>query len=127
MRRAATFIEDNGFPRPGRNRMTTWAILIAHAAQASGHWQAQANAQRFLDAERVDKQLHDYHPCIVLGVPATRRYFIDKGYISSLNPFRPCCMSHNSNYELCNPECVYGVKLGIDRIHELLDSGDEAR
>ena len=125
--RVATFIGDHGFHRPGLKRITTWAILIAHAAQPSNHWHAQANAQRLLDAEGVDKQLRGHHPCIVLGVPATRRYFIDKGYLDGLAPFSPCCVNHDSNYELCHPECVYGVKLGHDWIHELVDSGVEAR
>lgn len=120
--RTAGFIERNGRPRPSKNQITTWVILVAHAAEPSNHWRAQANAQKLLDAAGIDKELADYHPCIVLGVPAARKYFVDKGYLRVLAPFRPVCVAHGERYPDCSPDCTYGVKLGERWVHELVDS-----
>ncbi len=122
LQRTAHFIEKNGLPRPSANRLTTWMILVAHASARTDHWHAQANAQLLLDAEGIDRQLTNHHPCVVLGVPAARRYFVDKGYLRLLLPFRPACVVHDTNYVECTLDCVYGVKLDGRWVDELVGS-----
>ena len=120
--RVATFLAAHGQPKPAKTRITTWAILVAHASEPSDHMAAQTNAQKLIDAEGIDRTLKGNHPCLVLGVPAARRYFVDQGYLRTLEPFHPSCVTHHESYVDCSPACTYGIRLGGDWVHELVDS-----
>jgi len=120
LRRTAEFIERKGYKSTGEG---VRAILVAHAAERSNHWHAQGNAQKLLDAEGSTRQLKRYNPCIVLGVAAARRYF-DDAHLRLLFPFHPACAEHDTRYDACSPDCLYGVKLDGRWVDELVTQTD---
>ncbi len=122
LRRAGKFLSDQGFPSHDRRRVTTWAILAAHAAQPSTHWDAQANARKLLKADVPEKAgIHDLHPCVHLGEKAALRWLVSGERLASLGSFRPGCLSHGTEYSACTPERAYGVLLDGVWIHDLLE------
>jgi len=121
IRRSFDHLEKNGFPNKGDSNVRARAIFAAHGALPSTHWDAQHNAQDFLDAENIQMQLKGTSPCIVLGFKGPYKYFVVKGYIDrSYGDFRPACIEHLTEYDECNNACTYGVKLKGEWVHELL-------
>jgi hypothetical protein len=102
--------------------MTTWAIVVAHATKPCDHWQAQALAEVLLASEGMEKQLENYHPCIVFGIKGARRYWVDQGRLGrQLYPCIPTCVTHGEMYTSCQPDCIYGVRLDEQWVHELME------
>ena len=128
LRKAGQFLSDHGFPSHDRRRVTTWAILAAHAAQPSTHLDAQANARKLLKADVPEKAgIHDLHPCVHLGENAARRWWVGGERLASLGSLQPGCLSHGTEYSACTPECAYGVLLDGVWIHDLLEDSHQQR
>jgi hypothetical protein len=124
MQAVGQYLLDQGFDRRGKQRMTTWAILSAHAAEPCTHDVAQQRARLLLATEAPDKPvIKGKHPRIQLGLQASRDYFLGpKQMLRTLAPFAPRCVTHKFDYNRCDPNCEYGVSEGGRWVHEALAS-----
>jgi hypothetical protein len=118
---AAKVLASQGVSRPGggtgmRYGLTTWALLVAHAAGPMTHRDAARLARSAEPLARWSDKT-DTHPRLVPGNGALAYWLKLR---QNLEPAVPTCADGHARTEDCGDTCRYGVTLAGRWVHDLL-------